>query len=392
MALLRPENVSTVLNSESPVRIAFLGGPRAGKSSVVSKLTLGQYRDTYYPTHLVVPILFSYQPALAPACAALDESNSSSTGRILLAENSVVLSPVLEAAYSKPEKNDKKTPNSSQISRNDVYRTLYPISGESLNILPILVELVDTPAYNPTMVVPFLEASLHNNLDRQILHRLADEPRQPVSTNPMLVASGASELNGAIDGYFYVYSAVPSSLPPAYDSVVDERESSGPTVFVDPGTQPRDPGTLGLLPSIKVSLDEAWQEYNSFRTKWELGKESDIFSIKSALKNMFKERNGALGESQRKTLQSWSPHGQLPPNPDDPSDPHCPPPAWILCTHAASPLASPTLVDDGKQLARKWKCGFAAVDCDNDVEIALALMIREIVERRNLRRQKRKRT
>lgn len=367
-------DVATALNSELPVRIALLGGPKAGKSSVVSKLTLGQYRDTYYPTHLVMPILFSYSPATPLARAILDEHDTKHSLAFLSAVSAVCLSPVIYQAYSKTLKQDKHGPS----AKNDVYQTFLHESATYVppQVSPMLVELVDTPAYNPTMVVPFLEASLYRKLDRDVLHRLADEPRRPVLTNPLLVASGASEMNGAIDGYFFVYSAVPTSSPPAYDSAVAEL------------TELLQESTLTLLPSIKETLDEAWREYNLFRTRWELGKESDIFSLKTALKNMFRDSSLAGTDAQRRTARSWLHNRQLPANPQDPADPNCPPPMWILCTHANSPLVSPTLVETGKKLAKSWKCGFAAIDCDEEVDAALALMIREIVERRKLRRKR----
>ena len=87
--------------------------------------------------------------------------------------------------------------NSNELVPTNEY---YKVGNNDVG--PILVELIDTPSFNPQQVVPFLEASLYTNLDKEILGNLANEPRKPVSTNPLLVASGASELNGNINGYF----------------------------------------------------------------------------------------------------------------------------------------------------------------------------------------------
>ena len=148
------EDVSATINYEFPVRIALLGGPKSGKSSVVSKVTLGHFRDTYYPTHLVVPILFSYHATSLVARAILDELDTKHSLGLLTSVSSVSLSPVIYQAYSKTLKSDKLP---TQI-KNDVYLTHLHHSETYVppEVSPILVELVDTPAYNPTMVVPFL--------------------------------------------------------------------------------------------------------------------------------------------------------------------------------------------------------------------------------------------
>ncbi|KAF6072782.1 hypothetical protein FOB64_000105 [Candida albicans] len=235
--------------------------------------------------------------------------------------------------------------NSNELVPTNEY---YKVGNNDVG--PILVELIDTPSFNPQQVVPFLEASLYTNLDKEILGNLANEPRKPVSTNPLLVASGASELNGNINGYFFVYSAVPGSSPPGYDE--DLSNFTGDNTF-------------SLLPVIKGALEDAWQEYNEYIRKKNAEKEQDLFSFKVALRNLLKEPSSNNSDKKGVETKDYSP------------------PIWILCTHKDSNLASPKLIEQGKQLAREWNCGFLAMDNSEDnIDILLTLMIRDIIERK----------
>ncbi|RCK62393.1 hypothetical protein Cantr_09217 [Candida viswanathii] len=319
-------DTTTPYNYTNPIRLAFLGGAKSGKSSTVSKLTLGNFRDTYYPTHQLNPILLNYRP-------------SESALRILtgpLVEQDSVIPTYLLKASGPPASNP-----------------YYKISGSTKKeVTRILVELIDTPSFNPQSVVPFLEASLHSNLGKDILRNLANEPRKPVSTNPILVASGASEMNGNVDGYFFVYSAIPSYAPPGY-------EDSGEVLSAD--------HSLNLLPVMKATLDEAWSEYDEFVKKKDEEKEQDIFSMKVALKNLWKEPGSSSGSKSKKEVPE--------------SAKFYLPPIWIVCTHKNSSLASPKLIAEGKRLAREWKCGFLAIDnLEEGVDDLLALMIRDIIQ------------
>ncbi|ABN67561.2 predicted protein, partial [Scheffersomyces stipitis CBS 6054] len=343
------------LNDCAPVRIALLGGPRSGKTSTISKLTADTFNDTYYPTHSINPVLFHYKASSFLPRLILDETEPENSLSYFSKQSRVLLSPVLYQTYLKSNK--KKT----DISHNSEIAYIPP------QTTPVLVELIDTPSFNPQQVVPFLEASIYHKLDKDILRNLANEPRKPVSTNPLLVASGASELNGNIDGYFFVYSAVPSYNPPSYEETID------------PIRIERDE-TFKLLSIMKGALDEAWKEYNSFKKRWNLGKEHDIFSFKNAMKSIWKDKNihdvANLREQLSKEVHLYD-------NSVDPADPDCPPPIWIICTHTKSQLASPKLISNGKKVSKFWKCGFVAIDNeDNNVDEVLALMLREIVERK----------
>ncbi|EMG48774.1 hypothetical protein G210_0610 [Candida maltosa Xu316] len=208
-------DIHTPQNYSNPLRLAFLGGSKSGKTSTISKLKLGNFPDTYYPTHQTNPILFNYNPS--------QEAQHILKGTIPKTKD-IVLSKTLQSHEFTPVNPIYKISNNNQVSR-------------------ILVEVIDTPSFNPHQVVPFLEASLHSDLGKEILRNLANEPRKPVSTNPLLVASGAGELNGNINGYFLVYSAIASYSPPGYEGVDETLDKDH---------------SFNLLPIIKDALDEAW--------------------------------------------------------------------------------------------------------------------------------------
>lgn len=385
-------NEIEAINTSNPIRLAFFGGAKSGKTSIISKLTNDNFRDTYYPTHQISPTLTMFTPVSFLSRLMLDETEMKEQLKHITQLDSIILSPVIYQALSKIAKQRPRLTEGQDVvinSKNQYYvsynnrEEISPGSYTVPNISPIYVELIDTPSFNPAKVVPFLEASLYIKLDKDVLRNLANEPRRPASANPLLVASGASELNGNIDGYFFVYSAVPSSSPPSYEEIIEtntEQSRRKSSTSIDT--------TFNLLTIIKDALDDAWKEYNTFRIKFERGQEHDIFSFKSALKNMWKEKNLYDMETMRQQLRKDI---RLVENSMNPADPGCPPPIWIVCTHSKSPLKSPNLIEDGIKLSKIWKCGFIAIDNDDDnIDEVLALMIREIVERKKLRKSKKR--
>lgn len=275
---------------DEPFRLAILGGTGTGKSSLVSKLTVGMVHEVHYPTRKQNNWLFTFEPTGRLVRTVMDEQPHMrrlvQTGK---ADKSffkspqitphILLSPVLFQAFANEWKETRALASQqntskfkSQVSETknrfynyqghcnedftnqskttltnsdaNILRTQLkgisavtegsyesPQGYEPPNISPVTVDIVDTPGFKPDMVVPFLEVSLFRNLDRDILKGLADEPRRPVSTTSLLVASGASELNGKINGYMFVYSAVPElnqgAPPPGYDSAKDEDDTTG---------------------------------------------------------------------------------------------------------------------------------------------------------------------
>lgn len=395
------------INDKDPIRIAFLGGPKCGKSAVISKLTSGSFSDTYYPLRSTLPILFEYSPATEKSVRLLDQSCPKETLNWAMSQSNIVLSPVVYQALVDGSSKAVASPpthsgsdSSNILAANDVYASfrMVPEEGSHKKITPILTELIDTPSFNPNQIVPFLEASLYIKLGRDTLHNLADEPRRPVNTNPLLVASGAGEMNGAVDGYFFVYTAVPSVNPPGYDEIIQLNSTSSADIspcssaesYNDNGTlhslvihQDAQAKSFNLLPIMKEALGEAWREYYTYKMRWYQGEERDVFSFKSALKNMWTDGDHS-GQTQPisrlKLLET----------PMDPSDPASPPPIWIICTNVDLPLASPRLISDGKRLAQLWKCGFIALDVNDDVEESLALMIRDLVERKKIQKNRKR--
>lgn len=259
----------------------------------------------------------------------------------------------------------------------------------------IPIDIIDTPGFNPEMVVPFLEVSLFTKLDKRVLRGLANQPRVPVSTTSMLVASGASELNGKVDGYVFVYSAIPELnndiSPPEYDSISQAVSDTGLTSTLSgdfwSASSRRTDGGFSMLQVIRNCILEAWGEYRDYEKRWQEGKEGDVYSLVHSLKTVWKteqQRRENLAKLRRpnKNLKTLN---------LDPSSPDSPPPCLVLCTHVHDPMASPALVELGENLATQWRCGFVAADNMDgyNVDVAMSLIVREIVEKNRLLSKKR---
>ncbi|CAH2354341.1 uncharacterized protein CLIB1423_16S00452 [[Candida] railenensis] len=393
------------INRDRPLRIALLGGRKSGKSSIASRLSSDVTSDTYYPTHKTNALLFQFFPHHLDSRAFLDPTEihleQYTRNRVQANESKVdediILNSVLrdvgksrtlsKKVGASTRNNDSGEGDWEIKSKTEFYKCLRKQGDQEKGppqISPILVELIDTPPFNPDQVVPFLENSLYMKLDPQILKNLANEPSKPVSTNPLLVASGAGEMNGYVDGYFFVYSAIPTYNPPSYNESVSKKAEDEPNMpqksssntnsiadmlEVSPGDS-----TFKLLLTIKDALGEAWKEYNSYTANWKRGAESDIFSFKGAMKNMWGK---SRPESNLREVYTSEPNNSKTFLES--------PPIWLICTHVDSELASPQLIENGKKLAKLWNSGFLAVDCtdeEGNVEQALSLLIREIVERK----------
>lgn len=316
-------------------------------------------------------------------------------------------------SYVEPGKShaNSKPINTATNSTTNILRTarsgsvsLEDSKGESANLprnyippeyTPISVDIIDTPGFNPEMVVPFLEVSLFTKLDKRVLRGLANEPRVPVSTTSMLVASGASELNGKVDGYVFVYSAIPETdiniYPPSYDTISQPENSEELTSTLSgdfwSANSRRTDGGVSLLEVIRNCILEAWEEYRDYQKRWQEGKEGDVYSLVYSLKSMWKtEQQRRANLAKLRTFNKKLKVLNL-----DPSSPDSPPPCLILCTHAHDPMASPDLIEHGKSLATQWRCGFVAADNMDgyNVDVAVSLIVKEIVEKNKLQSKKR---
>jgi len=215
------------------------------------------------------------------------------------------------------------------------------------------------------------------------------------------VASGASELNGKKDGYILVYSAIPEvshhslSLPPEYSNELESNEVRT-SEEEDPSKGSSDESNAGgfqILLNIRSCILDAWAEYVNYKEAWEKGKEDDIYSLLHNFKNIWKSQESESTKNSKikdlRTFKTILPEIDL-----NPASPTSPPPCIIVCTHVNEPLASPVLIKRGRDLATQWNCGFIGVNNINDfnVDVALSLIIKEIVEKEKLLSQRRKST
>ncbi|CAI4847724.1 BAQ_1a_G0056070.mRNA.1.CDS.1 [Saccharomyces cerevisiae] len=412
--------MSEKASEERPIRLAVLGGTSTGKTSLVSRLTVNIVHEVHYPTRNQTNWLFGFVPSSILARAILDEqaherlclrSPSSQTLEPIFpspqVSKNVLLSPLVFQAstdnfqsvrlHNKSHSRrslslDKSDSPLYQTFSNDIHSQTVPKSkADQLNVIehfklplnyipptyaPIQIDIIDTPGFSPDNVVPFLEVSLFRNLGKSILHGLADEPRRPVSTTSLLVASGASELNGKVDGYILVYSAVPElnhiGGPPEYGDDV-----------MNTDTEKVSDGGFELLKVIRNCILDAWTEFRNYEKRWEEGKEDDIYSLVYSLRHLWSKNSK---EKSAKIEQLRSYNTKLKSIELDPSSPDSPPPCIIVCSHVNHELASPMLIEMGRQLATKWKYGFVGIDSMDDlnVDVAVSLLIKEISEKMKL--------
>ncbi|CAI4053901.1 uncharacterized protein SKDI_16G3450 [Saccharomyces kudriavzevii IFO 1802] len=412
--------MSEKASEERPIRLAVLGGSSTGKTSLVSRLTVNIVHEVHYPTRNQTNWLFDFVPKSILARAILDEqaherlclrSPSSQTLEPIFPSpeisKNVLLSPLVFQASTDDfqtvrlqNKSHSKRSLSLEKSDSSSYQTIYneayfkgvsndkrdqfnvidnfrlPLNYIPPTYVPIQIDIIDTPGFSPDNVVPFLEVSLFRNLGKSILHGLADEPRQPVSTTSLLVASGASELNGKIDGYVLVYSAVPElnhiGGPPEYGYDVSKTNA-----------EEVNDGGFELLKVIRNCILDAWTEFRNYEKRWEEGKEDDIYSLVYSLKHLWgknsKEKNARIEQ-----LRSYN--TKLKSIELDPSSVDSPPPCIIVCSHINHELASPMLTEMGRKLATKWKYGFVGIDSmdDRNVDVAISLLVKEISEKMKL--------
>lgn len=435
--------------TEKPIRLAVVGGSSTGKTSFISRLTVDIVHEVHYPTRKQTNWLFTFTPHTDLARALLDEKSHE---RWLYQSNqikvpyciftmpqigdSILMSPLVYQSYiqeysvlkkvlkhtSRYEKDGNvhtenqfydylepcydhvrrssnllRRPNLNFINPDQVYSANIKSSKQYLpsnytppSYTPISIDIIDMPGFKPEMIVPFLEVSLFASLDKDILKGLAHEPRRPVSTTSLLVASGAGELNGRIDGYIFVYSAVPELNrpdPPSYDDIVGDKLLKCSRKIPDDQTYSHaQDGGFSLLPVIRNCFLEAWQEFRDYQRRWDQGQEGDIYSLMYSMRQLWKSEY----ERKEKLKKLRSFNNKLSKLDLNPESPNSPPPMLIICTHCLDPLHSPVLIEWGKELATEWQSGFVALDSlyDYNTEIAMSMIIREIIEKDKLMKKK----
>ncbi|ODV97744.1 hypothetical protein PACTADRAFT_47603, partial [Pachysolen tannophilus NRRL Y-2460] len=269
-----------------PLRIALLGDSGSGKSTFQLKLSTNQFVETYYPTSTTTPTIFEFLPQGSNSRLILSGDDDLKIGEIEQHSN-LILSPLY---FQKDNNKNKKTGinlvDSKVRSKNPYYDVIYeqerhvPGNEEpSALITPMLVEIIDTPPFKPDQIVPFLEASLDIKLPPDILHNLANEPRRDHSAKPLIVASGAHELNGKVDGYLLMYSSVPSLNPPTYEAIQSSSNNN----------EGHNTDPIALLKVMRAALIDAWKEYVNYKTSWEKGAETDVFSLIYSVKSLWKK-------------------------------------------------------------------------------------------------------
>lgn len=382
------------MESQGCIRLVFLGGPCTGKTSLVSRLTIGKVREVHYPTQKKTSWLFKFTPKSRLARAILDEKvhercyydNGNNIQEAVFKSPSiddvVLLSPLVYNSLIEEYNRVKVAQENCQRlsiakkwlkSENTHYQYLADTEDIELHngclmltekyngpaYSEICVEVIDTPGFNPNMMVPFVELSSLNLLDRSVPRELEDQQYRFVSQDSLLVGSGMSQLNSKVDGYVIIYSALPELVhkdPPEYDFASKQ--------FTHEANCAEQDGGFAVLKNIRECYLDAWTEFRNYQQKWMQDKGSDCHDRFCSSKQLDKiDLNPESAES--------------------------PPPIILICTHLEDPLHSPKLVEQGKKLAVEWNCGFVALDniSDYNVDVAISCIIRDIVEKEKLIRK-----
>ncbi|VEU19988.1 DEKNAAC100456 [Brettanomyces naardenensis] len=250
---------------------------------------------------------------------------------------------------------------------------------------PILMELIDTPGVQRNDLIPFLEKGLDSKLASDVLRNLLNEASTESRSRvkPLITGSGMSELNAAMDGYLLCYSCIPETgektAPPSYDDAVSGSYGGG-TVDghnnsannIDDGPPGGDVNGLEAIEILKAlynAIMEAWKQYTTYHIGWQEGQEFDVYSLNYSFKHLWKKRASAKDMSDN--IVTKKAHQMLPP-------------ILIAATHVDHELASPLLIQKGRELAEEWNCGFIEISCEyenwRNVEEALCFLARDRIE------------
>ncbi|XBW38317.1 hypothetical protein QEN19_003906 [Hanseniaspora menglaensis] len=312
--------------------------------------------------------------------------------------NSFLINPTLSpiSIYSSVYNsisNDIITPNVDRILEEDDIIPIYDASHNNLitkeqtikkytPILPnvyyppyisnILIDIIDTPPFNVTSMIPFLEVSLfRENLGVPYLHEERMKKNYNENVGTMLTFSGSSELNGKIDAYVLVYSCYPvETEPPIYH--IESNESTGDNNS-DQNSNENGDVLLKDIITMKEILVDAWRSYREYKLAWEQGNEGDVYSVMYNLRKKWEKI--PLSQSKQKKKDKMIDEDM--------------PPIVIVATHTLAELTSPILLEEGKKLAMEWGCSFIAVDNYHDYqcEEALGVIVAESVEYRKKERK-----
>lgn len=316
-----------------PLRFALLGPHGSSKSSLVSILSNNMTLENYYPTLYNSPILVEFQPPNKRAGVLLDPVstlNDLSKVGVTNDKKSSIMLPEYMLRKLERKQIDK-------LKRKDIMAhpnghpgptTVSPKERE-----PIVVELIDTPGVEADDLIPFLEKSLDCRLSKDVLNNLANgyNTNYRSRVKPLIIGSGISDMNGYMDGYILTYSCVPQDpLPPAY-------EASQSTPTRKTATQ------LDIVRAVHDSIEDAWKEWTVYNEGWKTGGETEV---KHSFSSRFKREADATVPG---VVAMMSSSGM--------------PPIVLVCTHIDSPLASPRLIEEGRELARKWNAAFVECSC-----------------------------
>lgn len=260
------------------------------------------------------------------------------------------------------------------ITKQQTLRKYTPILPKMYTppyISNILIDIIDTPAFNVSNIIPFLEVSLfRDNLGVPYLQNERNRRDYNENIGTMMTFSGSSELNGKIDAYVLVYSCYPTiTEPPLYN--VDSNESlkssnidqNNNKKIDEQEEKEKEEILLKDIITMKEILCDAWRNYKEYINNWKKGDEGDVYSLMYNLRKKWEKIPISNSKNNNNRIDEDMP------------------PIVIVATHTLNELTSPILLNEGKKLATEWGCSFIAVDNYNDYqcEEALGVVVAESV-------------
>ncbi|OBA25587.1 hypothetical protein HANVADRAFT_18371, partial [Hanseniaspora valbyensis NRRL Y-1626] len=373
------------------LRVAILGTEEVGKTSFVNRLTMKYVPESHYPTLKVTNWLFQFEPVNELTRLILDEhkhermlynvqNTKNQTGYKVnqciyqtpnLSDHLIISNSLFEREINNFVKFKKKycltnaevpvdkdiipiynAGHNFMITKQQTLRKYTPILPKMYTppyISNILIDIIDTPAFNVSNIIPFLEVSLfRDNLGVPYLQNERNRRDYNENIGTMMTFSGSSELNGKIDAYVLVYSCYPTiTEPPLYN--VDSTESD------EQEEKEKEEILLKDIITMKEILCDAWRNYKEYISNWKKGDEGDVYSLMYNLRKKWEKIPISNSNNNNNRIDEDMP------------------PIVIVATHTLNELTSPILLNEGKKLATKWGCSFIAVDNYNDYQCEEAL-------------------
>ena len=412
--------------STNPVRIAVLGGPECGKSSIVSIIANNLSLDNYYPTLRNSPILLQFQPKRRESRAVLDVNvtlddllqvgvwTEGNNGEIILSDKllNIINKRGIELLKEGSINNKHDSKKILELTNGNYdldYTQPYIFDDDRFSPL--------SSFHSPKGIATFSRGhsfghSFGNSAGRSFPGGISDnlfmtnnnnnnnndeeddELRYlpPIST-PVLIelvdTPGVSSddiipfLERSVDSR--LSKDVLSNLANEYNTSFRSRIL---TLITASGISDLNAAvdayilcyncqnleSLEVAKSLYNAINDAWKEWDKYEEGWKHGGEYDVHSVSSSIKQLWKREHNSNNNSNNSHSHDHK-NGKFMPSF---------PPIVLVATHTDN--GNKEAIDKGKKLAHKWGASFTTVvsggECEEwkNVEETIAIAIRASIQ------------